>query len=159
MGKVRRFGWFAVLVLVALLATACGSKQPEPAPAPGKGTDQTTQGSTAPKDQPAATSPTPGGNDAGDQDAGWNGQTVTVTIEQGEFKPSSLTVKRGTKVVWENADTDMHNADFSSTDLKVQGPIMQPGTGKWSLVMTKTGTFEYVCTIHPFMKASVTVEE
>jgi plastocyanin len=81
--------------------------------------------------------------------------THTVVIADMKFSPESLTVKRGDTIVWVNKDFFPHNAraqgrSFESPDL---------GTNKsWRHVATKAGTFSYVCTLHPTMKATVTVK-
>lgn len=80
--------------------------------------------------------------------------THTVVIADMKFSPESLTVKSGDTIVWVNKDFFPHNAraqdgSFGSPDL---------GTNKnWRYVASKPGTFAYVCTLHPTMKATVTV--
>ena len=92
--------------------------------------------------------------------AGWTlagpagAATHTVKIEGMQFVPATLTVKRGDKVVWQNKDVVPHTATAKgSFD---SGSI---ATGKsWSHSMGKAGRFDYVCTFHPGMKATVVVE-
>ena len=81
--------------------------------------------------------------------------THTVVIAEMKFSPQSLKVKRGDTVVWVNKDFFPHNATaqdgtFASTDLATNQ--------SWKYVATKAGTYSYVCTLHPTMKATLTVE-
>lgn len=81
-------------------------------------------------------------------------ETRTIAIDGMKFIPESFTVKRGDTVVWENHDLVAHTvtarAAFDS------GPI---GSGKaWRFVARTPGRFEYVCTLHPTMKAMLLVE-
>lgn len=82
--------------------------------------------------------------------------TDTVAIKNFAFAPAAITVKVGTKVTWTNQDTDAHTV----TSQTGGGPLnSQPlNTGQsYSYTFTKAGTFSYLCTIHPFMTATVTV--
>lgn len=78
----------------------------------------------------------------------------TKTVRIADFKfGAPLTVSRGTTVTWENADDAPHNVvgdDFKTKDLEA-------GVSD-SVTFDKTGTYDYVCTFHPFMKGSVVVE-
>ena len=72
------------------------------------------------------------------------------------FDPKAVTVKVGQKVTWTNDDSTDHNvtsdsgADFKSKDF---------GKGAtFSFTPDKAGTINYVCTIHPGMKATITVQ-
>jgi plastocyanin len=80
--------------------------------------------------------------------------THTVKIEGMKFVPETVTVKKGDKVVWQNNDMVPHTATAKgSFD---SGSI---ATGKsWSHAMTKAGRYDYICTFHPGMKATVVVE-
>lgn len=79
---------------------------------------------------------------------------VTVAVRNYDFFPRELTVETGTEVTWVNRDGVPHDA----TD----------GAGAWSTGMLKQeasaaltfdspGTYRYLCTIHPDMKATLTV--
>ena len=80
--------------------------------------------------------------------------THTIRIEGMQYVPSTLTVRRGDRVVWDNRDVVPHTATakgkFDSGNI---------ATGRsWSHVMGKAGRFDYVCTFHPGMKASLVVQ-
>ena len=81
---------------------------------------------------------------------------TTVAIKNFAFAPANLTVKPGTTVTWTNQDTDAHTV----TSHNAGGPLRSTalGTGKsYSYTFTKAGSYAYLCTIHPFMTATVTV--
>jgi plastocyanin len=80
---------------------------------------------------------------------------TAVEIKGFAFNPADTTVKVGQKVTWTNEDSAEHNviADdgtFKSEDLE-QGDTFE-------YTADKAGTFSYVCTSHPQMKATLTVE-
>jgi plastocyanin len=82
-------------------------------------------------------------------------KTHTVDIEATQFSPAMLEVKLGDSVVWKNKDPFPHNVTaenkaFHSGDL-------QNGRS-WSFKAGKKGVFPYVCTLHPTMKAVLTVK-
>jgi len=74
----------------------------------------------------------------------------TVTMAQIAFKPTTLTVARGAEVLFVNKDIAPHTVtqDGGSIDSGVLNP------GK-TFTLKVNDAFEYVCTIHPNMKAKV----
>ena len=76
-----------------------------------------------------------------------------ISIEGMTFKPPTLTVKRGDKVVWQNKDLVPHTATGAGFD---SGNIA--ANASWSRVMTANGQFDYVCKYHPGMKATIVVQ-
>lgn len=82
---------------------------------------------------------------------------ITMEISNMQFAQPALEVKRGTKVTWTNKDTAPH--DVTSQDT---GPLASArlATGdSFSYTFTDVGVFNYYCTLHPMMKATVTVVE
>jgi len=78
----------------------------------------------------------------------------TIAIDGTRFHPGEVTVAVNDAVEWVNKDPFPHNVTskaggFHSGDL---GP-----NGQWRLRPTTRGTFEYVCTLHPGMKAVLRV--
>jgi plastocyanin len=70
------------------------------------------------------------------------------------FEPASLTVKPGDVVVWVNKDPFPHTATapggaFDSREIAADA--------RWSWTAEKTGSHDYVCSLHPTMKGVVTV--
>jgi plastocyanin len=84
-------------------------------------------------------------------------KTKRVTIANFSFSPQVITIHKGTKVVWKNADTTAHNvvsASSMSTSASTTGLFASPtlGNGKsWSFTFKKKGTYFYVCTFHASM--------
>jgi plastocyanin len=81
--------------------------------------------------------------------------THTVIIADMKFVPETLTVEAGDTVVWVNKDFFPHTATalektFDSRDI---------ATNKsWKYVAGKKGSFPYICTLHPTMKATLVVK-
>lgn len=80
---------------------------------------------------------------------------ASVTIANFAFAPKTLTIKKGTKVTWTNQDSAPHTA--TADDGSFDTGTLQKGDSK-SITFEKAGTFAYHCTVHPNMKASITVE-
>ena len=82
-------------------------------------------------------------------------KSSAVNISGNRFDPAELVVGVGTTVTWSNDDSTRHtitasSGTFDSGDLK---------SGQdFSYTFDESGTFEYGCTIHPFMKGTVTVK-
>ncbi len=68
------------------------------------------------------------------------------------FSPSSLTVDAGDTVTWTNNGAEPHDVTGSG----LASGLMQSGA-TYSHTFTSAGNFSYICSIHPFMKGSVTV--
>jgi plastocyanin len=82
-------------------------------------------------------------------------KTHTVTIEATSFKPESLTVAAGDKVVWVNKDPFPHTA--TSTTGGFDSGNIEPDKS-WTFTAVKKGEFGYICSLHPTMKAVLKVE-
>ena len=78
-----------------------------------------------------------------------------VRIDASRFEPASLTVAPGDTVIWTNADMFPHTA--TSTIGVFDSKEIKPGKA-WKYVVPKKGLFEYACTLHPSMKASLRVQ-
>jgi len=77
-----------------------------------------------------------------------------VAIQNFAFSPATTTVKAGTTVTWTNRDQDAHTVTASKGPFRSK--TLNPGD-TFSFTFTTAGTFEYLCTIHPFMTATVVV--
>src|ERR1700676_1839226 len=77
-----------------------------------------------------------------------------VKIDNFTFAPQTLTVKAGTTVTWINEDDIPHTV--VSTGHFRSKPL---DTGdKFTFTFTTAGSFEYFCSLHPHMHASITVQ-
>jgi len=83
------------------------------------------------------------------------GKATEVTIRNSAFAPTEITVHAGDTVRWTNNDNIPHTVT-SDTKLFDSG-LINPGTS-WSHTFDQAGSFPYFCTVHPFMKAKVTVQ-
>ena len=69
-----------------------------------------------------------------------------------QFAPTSQTVKVGQTVKWVNQDDVAHNVKGGPLNSKTFGK-----GGSYTFTPKKAETISYVCTIHPGMKATLTV--
>lgn len=82
--------------------------------------------------------------------------TTTVAIADFKFGPQDIKVKVGDTVTWTNNDTVRHNVAGVDNELPV-GELMGKGE-TYTYTFTKAGVFNYICSPHPYMMGSVTVE-
>lgn len=82
--------------------------------------------------------------------------TNKVVISNFAFGPQTITVKVGTTVTWTNKDADDHTV--TAMDGSFNSAPLATGAS-YSHTFTKAGTFGYLCTIHPFMTATVVVTQ
>lgn len=81
--------------------------------------------------------------------------SVTVNIANFAFNPSTLTIKKGTRVTWTNNDTAPHTVTSDSGNL-LNSATLALGQS-FSITFTSVGTTNYHCAIHPMMKGVVVV--
>jgi plastocyanin len=77
-----------------------------------------------------------------------------VAIQNFAFAPATITVKVGTTVTWTNSDQDAHTV--TAQDRSFTSAPLNPGDS-YRYTFTKSGSYAYLCTIHPFMTATVVV--
>jgi plastocyanin len=75
-----------------------------------------------------------------------------VTIENLQFNPPQLTVRRGDHVVWVNKDLFPHTATGRGFDSGSIAP-----NASWTFVAAQPGEYAYWCAFHPTMKAELTI--
>jgi plastocyanin len=80
----------------------------------------------------------------------------SVLIDKYTFGPDQLTVPVGTTVTWTNNDADEHTV--VAKDNTFASPALAKGQS-FSFKFEKAGTYNYLCSIHPFMVATVTVTQ
>ncbi len=79
----------------------------------------------------------------------------TVVIYQMQFQPQQLTVNKGDTVIWINKDIVGHNVTEEPGD-KILSDTLQTGE---AFTLVPDHSINYICSIHPTMKASITVNE
>jgi len=77
-----------------------------------------------------------------------------VTIQNFAFSPATVTIKAGTTLTWTNRDQDPHTVSAMSGAF--HSPTLNTGQS-YQYTFTTPGRFDYLCTIHPFMTATVVV--
>ena len=78
--------------------------------------------------------------------AGTTRDVLRVTIKDIKFMPHDVVVRAGQKVRWANDDTIAHNV-VATKGASFQSEILDAGD-TFSYTPRKTGTIDYVCTIH-----------
>ena len=84
-----------------------------------------------------------------------NAEDVSILIKNFDFGPMNVSVARGTTVVWKNLDGEPHTV--ASTDGLFRSTA-QDQNDSYRFTFDKSGTFRYICSIHPNMKATITVK-
>jgi plastocyanin len=81
-------------------------------------------------------------------------RTYTVTIENMQFTPQTLTVQRRDRVVWVNKDLFPHTATATA---KAFDSHEIAANGSWTYIAGKAGEYAYGCILHPTMKGKLIV--
>jgi plastocyanin len=88
---------------------------------------------------------------------GVSGSTL-VAIRGFAFVPNDVHVKAGNSVTWLNCEPAGTPSHTSTSSQGVwQSPLLAPGEA-FTQTFTTPGVFPYICAVHPFMTASITVE-
>ena len=77
-----------------------------------------------------------------------------MAIRNFAFAPAMLTVPVGTTITWTNDDQDAHTV--SAADGAFRSAALADGD-TFRFTFSKPGRYDYLCTIHPFMTATVVV--
>jgi plastocyanin len=80
--------------------------------------------------------------------------THSVVIKQYAYSPASLSVDQGDTVTWTNQDSVEHDVKVTQGPASFQSPLLGKGES-WSHTFSAAGTYSYICSVHPDMKASV----
>jgi plastocyanin len=79
----------------------------------------------------------------------WNTRSTTP------YQPLRIQVQEGTEVTWTNEDSVVHTV----TDVNNEFDSNLIGAGEsWSYTFTEEGTYDYYCTLHPWMRGAVLVQ-
>ena len=137
--------WLAMLLAclaLGLMVAGCGDDDDDGGGGGGGG------GATT--EEPAG-----GGGDEGGGGGGGGGGTE-VSMEGIAFVPAEVTVSVGGTVTWTNNDSVAHDVTADSFSSGEPGG-MAPGD-TFEHTFEEAGNFDYVCTVHPGMEGTVTVE-
>jgi len=131
----RRSALLATTVALVALAAGCGSSKKSSSTPPAPGAPPASTSSNP------STASTPTG-----------GTVVDVKMQNIQFSPKTVTAHVGQVVRWTNDDPVAHNvvaSNFKSSDFEQGGTYTQR--------MTKVGTVNYKCTLHPGMDGTIKV--
>ncbi len=79
------------------------------------------------------------------------------------FSPNPMTVMPGTTVTWKNTDfvshyvTSGHPTDNTTGTVFDSGNLIRPDGGTYQFTFANPGTYNYFCTVHPWMTGQVIV--
>ena len=79
---------------------------------------------------------------------------VEIAIDNFSFTPPTVTVKAGRPITWTNRDDIPHTV--VSSDFVFKSKSLDTDD-KFSVTLTKPGTYTYFCSLHPKMTAQVIV--
>jgi amicyanin len=83
------------------------------------------------------------------------GPVATVTIDHITFIPAEITVVPGTTVTWTNTEAMPHTVVDQNKAFRSKTLIKD---ASFSFTFTTAGDYDYICSIHPFMKGKVVVK-
>lgn len=161
--RSRRVGLTILLALLAaggLLGAACGGSSNNATATPQK---TAPPAATSTKAAGATTAPTKAATSATTAAAGSPTvagtpavvQLASVTIEDYQFSPATVTLKPGSTVIWLNSGPSTHDVTADDGSFE-SGSLAQGKT--YSRTFNTAGTFAYHCGIHPNMKAQIVIE-
>ena len=81
-------------------------------------------------------------------------KTHTVNMEGMVFRPKAITVAVGDTIVWVNKDLVPHTATSQAAGFD---SASIPAYASWQTRLDRAGDYEYVCSFHPNMKATLQV--
>lgn len=87
--------------------------------------------------------------------------STEVKIAKMKFATPEVRIKAGSAVTWVNTEALPHNVHFKSgpgVEKDVEGPMLRGPNQTYSVKFNAPGTYDYICTPHPFMKGKVVVE-
>jgi amicyanin len=137
-----------------LLVTSCSSHPPEtPSRASVTFKSGMTPGMSGMPGMPGMQSQPPAPSATASESPAPQGGTA-VSISDFKFNPATLTVPVGTTVTWTNQDEEPHTV--AAKDGSFHSPGMDTHA-TYSFTFTTPGSFDYICSIHPFMTGTVVV--
>ena len=79
-----------------------------------------------------------------------------VKVDNFSFAPATLTIPVGAKVTWTNKD-DVPHTVVSTNNAFTHSPALDTDES-FSYTFTKSGTYEYYCSVHPKMVGKIVVQ-
>jgi plastocyanin len=148
----------ALFVGALLVLAACGSNAGASSPAPATATasaaptaSPSEQATTNPSEPLPTTSASPGASVCRQTD---DSGIVRVSIADFEFKPASIEAKVGQVVSFRNTGFEPHNATTAEGGCGTR--TLQTGESD-GLVFSVSGSYQFGCTVHPWMAGTFTI--
>jgi len=82
----------------------------------------------------------------------------TIIIKNFDFSPMDLTVSPGAEITVTNEDSTTHTLLSSATPPAFNTGDIAPGKSVTFTAPTTAGTYSYICQIHQYMTATLTVK-
>ena len=77
------------------------------------------------------------------------------------YEPDAVTIVQRTEVFWTNNDTTAHTVTSGEPSANDAGSVFDSGDigpeGTYSFIFMSPGTYNYFCTIHPWMTGQIVV--
>ena len=140
-----------------LLVSGCSGSSPAPQGSPSItfGPDVSTTPGMAGHGMTGAPAPAPVASSSPTVSASTAPQGANaIGITNFAFVPATLTVPVGATVTWTNHDGEPHR--IAASDGSFHSPAMDTNA-TYSSTFPTAGTFDYICSIHPFMHGTVVV--
>jgi len=85
-----------------------------------------------------------------------NAHAAKIVMSNFTFEPSTLTVPPGTVLTWLNDDDAPHTVIGTDAESPIKSRPLDTGD-RYSVTLTKPGTYRYFCSLHPHMTGMVIV--
>jgi len=82
-------------------------------------------------------------------------QTYNIKIQDMEFVPGAINIKRGDTIIWTNQDSEIHTITSDSGSELSSNTLSKNQT--YSHTFNTIGTFNYHCSVYTSIKAKVIV--
>ena len=79
---------------------------------------------------------------------------ATIVMKNFDFTPMDVTITAGSTVTWKNMDGEPHTV--ASVDGTFHSPALDEND-TYQFKFDKPGVYKYICSIHPKMRATITV--
>lgn len=81
----------------------------------------------------------------------------SITISSYSYHPAALTISAGDTVTWTNQDSVGHDVTITRGPVLFHSPLLSQGQS-FSYTFTVAGPYTYICSVHPDMTATLTVD-
>jgi plastocyanin len=140
-----------LVILVVLFVAGCAENGESEGSAPSTPVEETVE--EVDNEEVAGGEETVTVPEAGQNETGAEAEIIDVEIRDYKYVPESLTVNVGQTVRWTNYDNVLHDVVGSG----IESEYLKQGE-TFTYTFEQEGTYDYICTIHPWMEGKVIVE-